>query len=733
MLHQPLRSIPHENLLDSIEHLASGASLVGINQSPFAACYLRYSSDLQNHDSLDQQERACHERAQQNGHTIPADRVFSDEAVSGTKLMREGLLRMVQAAAQGMFSTLYLYSLSRLARETSIAVPLVKTLVHRYGVRVISVAEGIDSNQPGWEMALQILSLVHEQFIRDLSASVRRGHEAAQRRGLSTGDYPFGYRSVPAPGFTPASNSRQQKVPKVCVIDETLAPHVKLMFEMYNNRGYSLMKIAKELNRLGVPKDHRSSTATWHPGAVRNVLANPKYTGRWAWGRTKTKRDPMTGRTNQVVQPAEEQERWLSVRPELRIVTDEEFTLAQARLARESRTQRRRKHGRLAGGTTVANGQAPRQLLSCLIVCGSCGQPFYVTGQNGAYLGCSTQLTGDCPCKTKLQRKRSERLICEAIGKVMLKDSPWCQAVIQATLDQWRITQESLLPRRTDLHRQQQGIKQKIERLMDAVENGDETGDMAARLRQRRDDLQQVEMELHESNRLASQLCEEPSPEWIIAQLKRLHELLQQATPAAAVALRKLVNGRITVEQVAIPGKQRGYLRGRFTLDVASAVASIVGASTDVEMPTGQTEIVIDFVDDDPRIELSEKVWTLYKNGRLHIEIASDLQLNRNRVTKLLKIAAVRHGESFEDGRARQGRLKQQGEPHRKHELIAEQVMVLVNQGRLLIDIAQELGTHRDMITAAIRYWYTSRGLPVPDGRTRRKGLAQKSSRGAVS
>ncbi len=140
---------------------------------------------------------------------------------------------MVQAAVQGHFNTLYLYSLSRLAREASIAVPIVKMLVTRYGVRVVSVAEGIDTAQPGWEMAVHMMSLVHEQYIRDLSANVRRGHEAAKRRGQSTGDYPFGYHSVPAPGYTVPTGSRNLKVPKVYEIDQVTAPWVEKIYQMY--------------------------------------------------------------------------------------------------------------------------------------------------------------------------------------------------------------------------------------------------------------------------------------------------------------------------------------------------------------------------------------------------------------------------------------------------------------------------------------------------------------------
>jgi site-specific DNA recombinase len=722
----------HFNILGD---LFSGGSSVPLISSPqtrsnAAACYARFSSDLQSIDSLDQQQRACREAAERHGPTIDDSLLFTDEAVSGTKLVREGLEKMVRAAAEGLFRTLYMYSLSRLARETSIAVPLVKMLVHRYGVRVVSVAEGIDTAQPGWEMAVQMLSLVHEQFIRDLSASVRRGHEAAKRRGQSTGDYPFGYHSVPVPGHTVPNGSRNLKVPKVCVIDQATAPWVVKIFQMYVDMRFSLLKIAKELNRLGAPKDHRSSTHTWHAGTVRNILANPKFKGLWGWGRTKTRRDPLTGTTKQEIQSFEEQQRWLTERPDLRIVSDELFEAAQQRLRAESRSRRRRENGQLDGGTTVANGQSPRQLLSCLVVCGHCGSPFYVSGRGGKYLGCAQQLSGDCVCKTTLQRARAERLILAAIGNVLLHDPAWLESVCSWALAAWRSTQEALLPRRHELERRLQGVRQKIAHLVDSVEAGSAPEDLCARLDQRRNEQTAIEADLRELERATTWLQQEPTRDWIVGQLTNLNELLSGATPAAAIALRRLVSGQIVVEQIDVPGKKRGYLRGRFKLDVGSCmIPTAQPVGTAIEPVTLDREIEIDFVDADPWLAATAKAWDLYKAGKLHAEIALELKLNRNRVRKLLQLAAQQHGEPLDDGRARQGRLTQEQGPPRHHEVIAEQVMELVNQGLLLTDIAQQLDTHRDMITAAIRFWHESRGLPVPDGRTRRKSLEQKSTK----
>jgi hypothetical protein len=59
---------------------------------------------------------------------------FSDESVSGTKRNRAGLNAMLAAAERGEFHVLYIFSLSRLARESIITMPLLKKLVHIHRV-----------------------------------------------------------------------------------------------------------------------------------------------------------------------------------------------------------------------------------------------------------------------------------------------------------------------------------------------------------------------------------------------------------------------------------------------------------------------------------------------------------------------------------------------------------------------------------------------------------------------
>ncbi len=79
-----------------------------------SASYGRYSSELQDDTSIEQQRHKCRDFAAREGNPISANFEFADEAVSGTKRYRAGLDALLAAAEQGRFRNLYFFSLSRL-------------------------------------------------------------------------------------------------------------------------------------------------------------------------------------------------------------------------------------------------------------------------------------------------------------------------------------------------------------------------------------------------------------------------------------------------------------------------------------------------------------------------------------------------------------------------------------------------------------------------------------------
>jgi DNA invertase Pin-like site-specific DNA recombinase len=194
------------------------------------ASYSRYSSDQQDSKSIADQQRECRNKAAKEPLEIASDLEFYDEAVSGTKPSRDGFDQMMQAAKQGAFNVLFLYDVGRLARESVISMPTLKLLVYVHKVRVISVTEGLDTAQEGWEVLATILCLHHERYLFYLAKNVFRGQEGNVLDGLSVGDHCFGYDSVPIEGPPKRRRGRNARPEKKYVIIETEADWVRRIF-----------------------------------------------------------------------------------------------------------------------------------------------------------------------------------------------------------------------------------------------------------------------------------------------------------------------------------------------------------------------------------------------------------------------------------------------------------------------------------------------------------------------
>jgi DNA invertase Pin-like site-specific DNA recombinase len=707
-----------------------------IDSSVPCASYARFSSDMQRDESIAGQQRRCREGAAANGHRISPELEFSDEAVSGTKRHRGGLDAMLAAAAAGKFKVLYLYSLSRLSRESVITLPLLKALVYNHGVRVISLTEGIDSRDTAWELIAHIMSIVHEQYLKDLAESVLRGQEGAVLANFSVGDYCFGYASVPIPGSEQGRRGRKAKPRKLYVVDPETATWVQRIFRWFVQERQSLRWIARELNRLQAPKDHRAVTRFWRHQYLPRLLSNRKYLGDWAWGRKKNLRDPLTGKIRQVERPAEKCESWVRHLPHLQLIDQETFDAAQRLLkANQATVQKPRKgKGRFAGSPRGAAEQHPRHLLSGLIRCGECGRTFIVGDAAGRYLFYPGYAMGNCSCKTQLRRERAERMILEELGRRILSNPAWRQFVLDELDAAWRTTEAQLPAELVAVEKALAEVDRKVKALVDRIENGEPAPELDERLAQRRAERRELTGKLERLQRADQTRRPAPTEAWVDARLLQLGDLLRQANPAACHALRCLVGGQIVVREIRQPGRERHFLLGRSTITMKAVVEGLVGPTEEpcwANVPAfgGHTEsVVIDFRET-PEIEaLSEQAKQYYDDGLMHARIAKKLGCARSCVTKLLRFWFQSRGLVMPDGRARRAMLLEKHLESPLYQEIAEKVMGRYEQGMLLQDIARDLHIDRNTVTAAIRYWHEARGLRVPDGRTRRKELEVKSS-----
>jgi len=134
--------------------------------------YIRVSSIDQN---TDRQEVALKE--------LKVDKIFS-EKLSGKNTNRPELHRMLDYVREG--DTLYIESISRLARSTKDLLSLVQTLQEK-GVDLISLKENIDTTTPQGRFILTIFGALSELERENILQRQREGIEIAKQNGKVLG------------------------------------------------------------------------------------------------------------------------------------------------------------------------------------------------------------------------------------------------------------------------------------------------------------------------------------------------------------------------------------------------------------------------------------------------------------------------------------------------------------------------------------------------------------------
>ncbi len=560
-----------------------------------------------------------------------------------------------------------------------------------------------------------------------LSANVLRGLVGSLLQDLSLGDYCFGYSSVPIEGAPLRGKGRNARPPKKYVIVEEEADWVRKIFSWYVREQQSIQWIVRELNSKKAPKDHRKGATTWGRSGVRALLRRMKYIGIWPWGVTKNCRDPLTGQIHKELRPEEETQGWIRRFPQLQIIDDETFAEAQRRLDKneEDCAAFRDDEGKLTGSPKGASG--PRHLLQGRIRCSGCGSAFYVGGARGRYLICPAFRNGLCRCRTMLPRDLAKRLILEEIGRRILSDEPWRRAVHEQALKAWNDFESTVPAELSAAQKQLAAVEQRIARMVDKIEDGLDDPDVDTRLYDRRKEKEQIAHNIAKLRNATTSQPPQPTPEWIDEQLVNLHEVLSSENPAAAIALGNLI-GDVVVSEVLRPGRKRPFLRGEFALRTRNVVSAINRAhgSESPNAPTGQDasgeKITVEFVEADPKYEMSDRVKVLFDQGFVNWEIAQKLELRRSRVTLLFNFWFERRGLPIPDRKDRPKRKQRQTPLYQR---IADAAKQRWEGGDSESEIGRHFHTTQATVRDAIAWWHTSRDLPVPKFADRRKAQVE--------
>lgn len=232
------------------------------------AVYLRISTDEEHQpfslEGQDHRLRAFIES--QPGWTL-ARKPYVDQ-MSGAKIERPALQRALRDASLGLYDVLLVYRVDRFARKLSVLVDLLEEL-DRCGVAFRSATEPIDTSTPTGRMLVQLLGVFaefeRETIIDRVIAAMER--KAAKGQWVA-GRYPFGY-TVP-------ERKKGDDSPNHLVVDETRAPLVPVIFDLYVRKRMGAHAVANWLNDNG----HRTRDGgLWSHMAVLRVLHNRAYIG----------------------------------------------------------------------------------------------------------------------------------------------------------------------------------------------------------------------------------------------------------------------------------------------------------------------------------------------------------------------------------------------------------------------------------------------------------------------
>ncbi len=321
------------------------------------AIYARYSSHLQEMTSIAGQLRLCRERVGRLCGVI-VNEYFDPESTGTTIHGRPGLQQLRDDVRAGRLDNVCVEALDRLARNQADMAYLYSELgFHGVGIHTLE-----DGEVDGLHAAIK--GFLSEMASTNIGNKTRRGQIEALHDLRVTGPRIYGYRMancISAAG-TPVRGLR--------VIEPAEAEIVRRIHRLYLD-GKSPRDIVVLLNNEGIPGPHGRA---WTIDNIRGrsdtgILRNNTYQGILVYGRTKSRRHPVTGKRSFVSTPREE---WKIVEaPELRIVDPETWDAVQEELSR-----RRKRH--LA---VVTPGRRAAYPLTARIRCATCGSHMVITGQ----------------------------------------------------------------------------------------------------------------------------------------------------------------------------------------------------------------------------------------------------------------------------------------------------------------------------------------------------------------
>ena len=408
-----------------------------------AVIYARFSTDLQNERSIEDQITLCRDYTSREEMNVVE--VYEDRARSGGSVMgRGGLLRLLDQARERSFDVVVVEALDRLSRDMEDLAGIHKRLSF-LGIEIRAVHEGVVNT-----VLVGLRGLVGQLYREDNAHKVRRGLAGRIGQGLNAGGRAYGY--------APVAGEKGKRT-----IVEVEAEIVRRIFDEYV-AGRTPREIAHDLNNECIlPPRGRSWNASTINGNMQRgtgIIQNELYAGRLVWNKVRMVKDPDTGKRLSRPNPKND---WQTVdMPGLRIVSQELFDTAQSRK-------------RACGQKHPNQQRRPRHMLSGLLRCGACGAGMSTNGKDNSgriRIRCSAATeSGSCHDAKTFYLKTVESAVLAGLENEMRHPQVIAEYVRTYHEERKRLSAKANA-KRAHLELRFGELNREIDRLVDAIAKG---------------------------------------------------------------------------------------------------------------------------------------------------------------------------------------------------------------------------------------------------------------------
>lgn len=338
-----------------------------------AAAYVRMSKDSQE-TSPGQQREAIEKLASERGYDVIAK--YEDLGVSGNATdKRTGFRQMIADGSTRKFDFILCWDQDRFGRFDLIEAGRWIDPLRNAGVTLVTVTDGIvDWTTLTGQLGYLAKQMGKAQYLRDLSANVRRGQDKVEQAGKWTRGYPpFGYVAHPETGKLIPGDPKDVRI-------------LRQIFELYAG-GKSLREVCFWLTAQGI-KTRRGND--WQTQSVRHTLKNMVYRGHLCYGKSSQSKYLEHGTPDGKRRSRDEAEWKVMLNTHEPLITEELFNAVQER----------KKENRKMTGPKFKT----RFALSGLVYCEKCGSRMCGTSADDGvkYYICSAYNSArkECPRRT---------------------------------------------------------------------------------------------------------------------------------------------------------------------------------------------------------------------------------------------------------------------------------------------------------------------------------------------